>query len=98
MQGAAIDTLPLCAAACDLRGECVAFSHTTGSTGGVCKLHGTLHEGLVPQFEMFGEFGLDSHHNSTEQARPSHIREYSEYPKDLAQPRAAFARSGLCRW
>jgi hypothetical protein len=74
MQEAAIrvDTLPLCAAACDLCNECFAFSHATGSTGGMCTLHGTLHEGLVPQFDMLGEFTLDSHHSSTEQARPSH--------------------------
>ena len=72
VQGAAVDTLPLCAAACDLRGECVAFSHTTASTGGICKLHGTLHEGLISQFNMLGEFTLDSHHNVTEQARHSH--------------------------
>ena len=72
VQGAAIDTLPLCAAACDLRDECLVFSHATGSTGGICKLHGALHEGLVPHFEVFGEFTLDSHHNVTEQARHSH--------------------------
>ncbi len=72
MQGAAFDTLTLCAAACDLRSECVAFSHATASTGGICTLHGALHKGLVPQFEVFGEFTLDSHHNLTEQARPSH--------------------------
>ncbi len=73
MQGAAVDTLPLCAAACNLGGECFAFSHTAGSTGGICTLHGALHEGLVPQFEVFGEFTLDSnrHHNVTEQASPS---------------------------
>ncbi len=71
MQGAIIDTRPLCAAACDLRGECVAFSHTTASTGGICTLHGALHEGLVPQFNAFGEFTLDWHHNVAEQARPS---------------------------
>jgi hypothetical protein len=71
VQGAAVDTLPLCAAACDVRGECFAFSHTAGSTGGICTLHGALHEGLVPQFEVFGEFTLDLHHNVTEQARPS---------------------------
>ena len=75
VQGAAVGTLPLCAAACDLRGECVAFSHTTASTGGICTLHGALHEGLVPQFKMSGEFTLDSHHNGTEQARPLHILE-----------------------
>ena len=73
VQGAAVDTRPLCAAACDLRGECLAFSHTAGSTGGICTLHGTLHEGLVPQFEVFGTFTLDSHHNFTEQARPSQV-------------------------
>jgi hypothetical protein len=78
VQGAAVDTLPLCAAACDLRGECLAFSHTTESAGGVCKLHGALHEGLIPHFNMFGEFTLDFHHNGTGQARPSHIREYFE--------------------
>jgi hypothetical protein len=78
VQGAVIDTLPLCAAACDLRGECLAFSHATESTGGICKLHGVLHEGLIPQFEMLGEFTLDSHQNGTGQARPSHIREYFE--------------------
>ena len=71
MQGATDGTLPLCAAACDLRGECVAFSHTAASTGGICTLHGTLHEGLVPHFNMLGEFTLDLHHNGTEQARPS---------------------------
>ena len=71
MQGAAVDTLPLCAAACDLRGECFAFSHATGSTGGICKLHGALHEGLVPQPNALGEFTLDFHHNVAEQARPS---------------------------
>ena len=68
MQGAAIDTLPLCAAACDLRSECLAFSHTAGSTGGICKLHGALDGGLIPQFEMFGESTLDWHHNGREQA------------------------------
>ena len=73
MQGAAVDTLPLCAAACDLRGECLAFSHTAASTGGICKLNGALHEGLVPQFNAFGEFTPDSHHNFTEQARPSQV-------------------------
>jgi hypothetical protein len=73
VQGAAVDTLPLCAAACDLRSECLAFSHTAGSTGGICTLHGTLHEGLVPQFNAFGEFTPDSHHNVTEQARPSQV-------------------------
>ena len=72
VQGAAIDTLPLCAAACDLCGECLAFSHTNGSAGGICKLHGALHEGLIQHFNMFGEITLDSHHNVTEQARPSH--------------------------
>jgi hypothetical protein len=66
VQGAAIDTLPLCSAACDLRDECMAFSHITESTGGICKLHGTMHEGLILHFEMFGEF---AHHNGTEQAR-----------------------------
>ena len=71
VQGAAVDTRPLCAAACDLRGECVAFSHTAASTGGICTLHGTLHEGLIPQFDMLGEFTFDSHHHVTEQARPS---------------------------
>ncbi len=71
MQGAAVDTRPLCAAACDLRGECVAFSHTAARTGGICTLHGALHEGLVPHFSMLGEFTLDSHHHGTEQARPS---------------------------
>ena len=73
MQGAAFDTLTLCAAACDVRGECFAFSHATGSTGGICTLHGALHEGLVPQFEVFGEFTLGSHHHVTEQARPSQV-------------------------
>ena len=71
VQGAAFDTLPLCAAACDVRRECFAFSHTAGSTGGICKLHGALHEGLVPQPNAFGEFTLDFHHNVAEQARPS---------------------------
>jgi hypothetical protein len=71
VQGAAVGTLPLCAAACDLRGECVAFSHTTARTGGICTLHGTLHEGLIPQFNTLGEFTLDSHHTDTEQARHS---------------------------
>ena len=94
VQGAAVDTRPLCAAACDLRGECVAFSHTAASTGGICTLHGALHEGLVPQFNTLGEFTLDSHHHDTEQARHSHTLEYFEYPKYLAQPRTA---SGLCR-
>ena len=78
MQGAAVDTLRLCAAACDLRGECLALSHTTESTGGICKLHGALHEGLIPHFNAFGEFTLDSHHHGTGQARPSHNREYFE--------------------
>ena len=71
VQGAAVDTRPLCAAACDLRGECFAFSHTTASTGGICTLHGALHEGLVLQFSTLGEFTLDSHHTDTAQARPS---------------------------
>ena len=71
VQGAAVDTRPLCAAACDLRGECLAFSHTTTSTGGICKLHGALHEGLIPQFNTLGEFTHDSHHHVTEQARHS---------------------------
>jgi hypothetical protein len=92
VQGAVIDTRPLCAAACDLRGECVAFSHTTTSTGGICTLHGALHEGLIPQFNMLGEFTLDSHHTVAEQARHSHTLEYSEYPKYLAQPRTASCR------
>ena len=92
VQGAAVDTRPLCAAACDLRGECVAFSHTAARAGGVCTLHGALHEGLVPHFNTLGEFTLDSHHHVTEQARPSHHLEYSEYPKYLAQPRAASCR------
>ena len=96
MQGA--DALPLCAAACDLRRECLAFSHATESTGGICKLHGALHEGLIPQFNMFGEFILDSQHYGTEQARPSHICKYFEYPKYLAQPRTARARSTQCCW
>ncbi len=78
VQGAAVDTLPLCAAACDLRGECFAFSHTAASTGGICTLHGALHEGLIPQFNTLGEFTLDSHHHGTGQARPSHNREYFE--------------------
>ncbi len=95
VQGAADGTRPLCAAACDLRGECLAFSHTAATTGGICKLHGALHEGLIPHFKTVGEFTLDSHHNGTEQARASHIREYFEYPKYLAQPRTARARSGL---
>jgi hypothetical protein len=72
VQGAAVDTLTLCAAACDLRGECLAFSHTARSTGGICTLHGALHEGLIPQFNAFGEFTLGSHHTVTEQARFSH--------------------------
>ena len=72
VQGAAVDTRPLCAAACDLSRECLAFSHETGSTGGICKLHGALHEGLIPHFNTLGEFTLDSHHHVTEQARPSH--------------------------
>ena len=71
VQGAAVDTRPLCAAACDLRGECVAFSHAAASTGGICTLHGTLHEGLIPQFNTLGKVTLDSHHNVTAQARPS---------------------------
>jgi hypothetical protein len=71
VQGAAVDTRPLCAAACDLRGECLAFSHTAASTGGICTLHGALHEGLVPQFNMLGEFTPDWHHHFAEQARPS---------------------------
>ena len=71
VQGAAVDTRPLCAAACDHRGECLAFSHATASTGGICKLHGALHEGLIPHFKTVGEFTLDSHHNGTEQARAS---------------------------
>ena len=75
MQGAAVDTLPRCAAACDLRDECVAFSHTTESPGGVCKLHGTLSEGLIPNFAVVGEFTLDPHHSAPEQARHSHILE-----------------------
>ena len=75
VQGAAIDTFPVCAAACDLRDECTAFSHTIESAGGICKLHGALHEGLIPHFKTVGEFTLDSHHNGTEQARPLHILE-----------------------
>jgi hypothetical protein len=98
VQGAVVDTLPLCAAACDLRGECLAFSHVAGSTGGICKLHGALHEGLIPQFNTFGEFTLDSHQNGTEQARHSQILEYFEYYKYLAQPRAARAAFDLCCW
>ncbi len=83
VQGGAIGTLRLCAAACDLRGECLAFSHTTESTGGICKLHGALHEGLIPQFNTLGEFTTDSRDNGTEQERPSHIREHLEYPTTL---------------
>jgi hypothetical protein len=83
VQGAAIGTLRLCAAACDLRGECLAFSHTTESTEGICKLHGALHEGLIAQFNALGEFTTDSHDNGTEQERPSHIREHLEYPTTL---------------
>ena len=49
----------------------MAFSHATESAGGICKLHGALHEGLVPQPNAFGEFTLDFHHNVAEQARPS---------------------------
>jgi hypothetical protein len=70
----------------------VAFSHTAASTGGICTLHGALHEGLIPHFEVFGEFTLDSHHHVTEQARHSHTLEYFEYPKYLAQPRTASCR------
>ena len=76
MQEAASDTLPLCAAACDLRDECMAFSHATKSAGGICKLHGALHEGLVPPFKMSGEFTLDLHQNGTEQVRLLHILEH----------------------
>ncbi len=72
-----MDALPLCAAACDLRDECLAFSLTSESTGAICKLHGVLHEGLIPHFKRFGEFTLDS------QARPSHILKYFEYPSTM---------------
>jgi hypothetical protein len=94
VQGAAIGTLPLCAAACDLRGECLALSHTTESTGGIC----TLHLGLIPQFNTLGEFTTDSHDNGTEQERPSHIREHLEYPTtlhSLVQLLTALVRSVL---
>ena len=97
VQGAAVDTRPLCAAACDLRGECVAFSHTAARAGGICTLHGALHEGLVPQFNMLGEFTLDLHHHVTDQARHSHICEYFEYPSTSHSLTQARAASGLCR-
>jgi hypothetical protein len=59
----------------------MAFSHETESAGGICKLHGALHEGLVPQFKMSGEFTLDSHHNGTEQASPLDILEHFKYQR-----------------
>jgi hypothetical protein len=74
MQEASLDTLRRCAAACDLRDECFAFSFalTSDSTGGLCTLRGALHEGLIPHFLDIGEFALDSRHDGPLQvkARP----------------------------